>query len=115
MSGIGQSKVNFQLREERQLAYPTDEIPLKLESGNLNAMCLARLQEPSGPSLSSKDPAPHIIRLVAKLLGLDGLELLSELYITGITEVREAVEVVVVVVVELRERDGSRRPCSGGG
>lgn len=33
-------------------------------------MCLARLQEPSGPSLSSKDPAPHIIRLVAKLLGL---------------------------------------------
>jgi hypothetical protein len=28
MSGIGQSKVNFQLREERQLAYPTDEIPV---------------------------------------------------------------------------------------
>ena len=52
---------------------------------------------------------------VAKLLDLDGLELLSELVITGVAEDRAAVEVVVVVVVELGERDGSRRPCSGGG
>lgn len=52
---------------------------------------------------------------VAKLLGLDGLELLSELFITGVAEDRGSVEVVVVVIVELRERDGSRRPCSGGG